>query len=138
MDLKRANEELEQLSNEENYWLNEKELAKLSVMPKSVDPTIERVSGGKRTDKMTDYLITLDEKGINENLERIRLKRENLLSYIEQELKILNKYGDVEKQIIYYREHAPKQLTWDEISKKVSYCERQCIRIYERAKQKKS
>ena len=47
MTLKEANEELEKLDNEYNYWLNEKERLSLLVTPKSMDIRPEMVEGGK-------------------------------------------------------------------------------------------
>lgn len=130
MTLKEANEELERLDNDYNYWLNEKEKLLSLVMPKSMDIRPEMVDGGKRVDRLAKYVETMDEKKINETLDYIKARRENLMNWIDQELKILGKYKEVEQLIIYYKEIDTRQHTWFEISKLVHYSETQCRRIY--------
>ena len=55
MNLIDAKRELQQLENEEIYWLNEKENIKSLVMPKGIDITPDKISGGKREDRMLKY-----------------------------------------------------------------------------------
>lgn len=130
MTLKEANEELERLDNEYNYWLNEKERLLLLVSPKSMDIRPEMVEGGKRVDRLALYVESMDEKKINETLDYIHAKKTNLMNFIDQELKILGKYNEVEKLIVFYKEIDIKEHTWVEISRLVHYSETQCRRIY--------
>ena len=130
MTLKEANEELEKLDNEYNYWLNEKERLSLLVTPKSMDIRPEMVEGGKRVDRLALYVESMDEKKINETLDYIQAKKQNLLNWMDQELKILGKYKEVEKLIVYYKEIDTKPHTWIEISRLVHYSESHCKRIY--------
>ena len=139
MTLKEANEQLERLDNDYNYWLNEKERLLLLVMPKSTDIRPEMVDGGKRIDKLAKYVETMEEKQINETLDYIQAKRENLMNWIDNELKILKKYNEVEQLIIHYKENIiikdkytgkQREMTWEEIAKEVHYNKDHCRRIY--------
>lgn len=134
MTLKEANEELERLDNEYNYWLNEKEKLSLLVTPKSMDIRPEMVEGGKRVDRLALYVESMDEKKINETLDYIQSRKLNLMNWMDQELKILGKYNEVEKLIVFYKEVDTKPRTWVEISRLVHYSESHCKRIYKNYK----
>lgn len=134
MTLKEANEELERLDNEYNYWLNEKERLFLLVSPKSMDIRPEMVEGGKRVDRLALYVESMDEKKINETLDYIQSRKQNLMNWMDQELKILGKYNEVEKLIVFYKEVDTKSRTWVEISRLVHYSESHCKRIYKNYK----
>ena len=75
MTLKEANKKLEELNNEYDYWLNEKEIVKTFVLPKSVSTDLERVDGGNRQDRMLKYVEILEEKQIDETLDYIFKRR---------------------------------------------------------------
>lgn len=128
MDLKSANKELEQLENEYEYWYSQKEIAKNLIIPKSVDIKLERVDGGKREDRLLKYVELLDDKKIDETLEYIFKRKQNLMNWMDNELKILGKYGELEKLIVYYKEL--ESLSWLQISQKVHYSVSHCKRIY--------
>lgn len=138
MDLKTANLELEKLENEYEYWLKEKEALLTIVMPKSPDPTKESVQGGTRVDKFAKYAELDDEKKINDTLDYIHKRKQNLLKWLTNELKILNKYGEVESLIIQYKENGiynPKEdrfveMTWEQIAKQVHYSKTFCRNVY--------
>lgn len=134
MTLKEANEELERIENEYNYWLNEKEKLLLLVMPKSTDIRPEIVDGGKRIDRMAKYVEEMEDRQIDETLNYIHERKLNLMNWIDQELKILGKYNEVEQLIVFYKEIDIKQRTWLEISKLVHYSESHCKRIYKNYK----
>lgn len=138
MTLKEANYEVEKLENEYNYWLQEKEELELLVLPKSMDITSEKVCGGKRIDKMLQYIETEDILQINNTLDYIHKRKINLLNWIDNELKILGKYEKIEQLIVYYKEESPKKYTWQQIAYKVHYSVIQCKRIYARYKQKRN
>lgn len=139
MTLKDANKELEQLENDYNYWLNEKENALSIVTVQAVDIKPEKVDGGTREDRMLNYAIKLDEKKIDETLEYIQRKKINLMNWMEEELRILKKYGEVESVIIQLKENKMvvdkisgknRNMTWDEIASEVHYSKSFCRNIY--------
>ena len=146
MTLKEANEELEKLDNEYNYWLNEKERLSLLVTPKSMDIRPEMVEGGKRVDRLALYVESMDDKKINETLEYIQKKKQNLMNWLDNELSILKKYNEIEQLIVYYKENVMitdkytnkrRNMTWEEISKEVHYSKDYCRKIYRNYKYKK-
>lgn len=131
MTIKEANYELKRLENEYNYWLNEKEQIKSLVFPKSTDIRLERVDGGKREDKLVKYAELLDDKKIDETLDYIDKKRNNLINWLNQELKIMEKYEPLKRKIIKLREE--KHLSYEKIGIAVGYSTRHVIRIYKEA-----
>ena len=146
MTLKEANEELERLDNEYNYWLNEKERLSLLVTPKSMDIRPEMVEGGKRVDRLALYVESMDDKKINETLDYIQKKKQNLMNWLDNELSILKKYNEIEQLIVYYKENVMitdkytnkrRNMTWEEISKEVHYSKDYCRKIYRNYKYKK-
>lgn len=138
MDLKTANAELEKLENEYEYWLKEKEAILTLVMPKSPDPTKEVVDGGTRVDKFIKYAELDDEKKINDTLDYIHKRKQNILRWLSKELKIMNKYGEVESLIIQYKENGKYneredkfiEMTWEQIAKEVHYSKTFCRNVY--------
>ncbi len=136
MDLKTANRELEKLDNEYNYWLKEKENLLSLVMPKASDVKEVVVDGGKRVDKLLKFVELEDEKQINETLEYIWKKKNNLMNWLDEELKILSKYEPLEQKIVKDRDE--KRMKWKEISKAEGYCVKQCQRIYDKYKKRET
>lgn len=147
MTLKDANKELEQLENDYNYWLNEKENALSIVTVQAVDIRPEKVDGGTREDRMLNYAIKLDEKKIDETLEYIQRRKINLMNWMKEELRILKKYGEVESVIIQLKENKiivdklsgkNRNMTWDEIASEVHYSKTFCRNIYRNYKKIRS
>lgn len=130
MTLKEANEELEKLDNEYNYWLKEKEIALGMVLPRATNVRLERVDGGNREERLLKYVEVLDNKKIDETLDYIFRRQQNLMKYIDEELKILGEYEPIERKIIELRNE--KNMKWKEIALNIGYCERQCQRIYDK------
>lgn len=143
MTIKEANYELKKLDNEYNYWLNEKEQLKSLVYPKATDIRLEKVDGGKREDRLEKYVELLDDKKIDETLSYIQSRKENLLNWLENEMKIMLKYGEIEKIIIQLKEEGKlingryKSLTWDEISTEVHWSKSFCRNVYRKYKHKR-
>lgn len=135
MTLREAQEQLKKLDNEYNYWLNEKELALSVVLPKDTDIRNEVVDGGKRIDKMLKYVEILDSKQIDETLDYIFRKQQNLMDYIDKELKIIGTYNYIEKRIYELRED---KVHWWKIGNIVGLSERQCRRIYKKMIQRRN
>lgn len=146
MTLKEANFELEKLDNEYNYWLNEKEQLKSMVLPQATDIRLERVYGGKREDRLLKYTSILDDKKIDETLNYISKRRQNLINWIKEELNIMLKYGEVEHVIIQLKENEVikdsstgkyRKLTWEEIARKVHWSKSFCRNVYRNYKKKR-
>ncbi len=143
MTLKEANRKLEQFENDYNYWLNEKEKLLSLISPKATDIRQEVVDGGKREDRLLKYAELEDEKQINNTLDYIQSRKLNLIEWIENELKILMKYGEVESVIIQLKERGKlingvyMQLTWDEISAEVHWSKSFCRNVYRKYKHKR-
>lgn len=134
MTLKEANFQVEQLENQYEYYLNEKASLEGLVLPRSMDIKPEKVDGGKLEDNLSKYIELKDIKQIDEMLAYIHAKKQNLLTWIENELKILGKYDQVEQLVVYYKEIDTRKLSWIEISTLVHYSVSQCKRIYRRYK----
>ena len=138
MTLKEANKELEKLDNEYTYWLNQKETLLNLVYPKATDIKPEIIQGGKREDRLLKYIELEDEKQINATLDYIHKKKTNLMNWMDTELKILLKYGEIESAIAQLKETRIldnvtkkwRERTWEEISQEVSYNKDHCRRIY--------
>lgn len=137
MTIKEANNKLEKIDNDINYWLNEKEIELSKVLPKATDTTQERVSGGTRVDKFIKYAEALEVKQIDEKLDKLYAQKKNLEDYIEKELHRLNKYREVEQLIVYYKEQCTENYTWVQISQRVYYSPTQCRNIYRKWKKER-
>ena len=138
MTLKEANKELEKLDNEYTYWLNQKETLLNLVYPKATDIKPEIIQGGKREDRLLKYMELEDEKQINATLDYIHKRKNNLMNWMDTELKILLKYGEIESAIVQLKETRIldnitkkwRERTWEEISQEVRYNKDHCRRIY--------
>lgn len=141
MNLREAKKEIEKLENEIERLLADKELIQKFTEPQAVDTTKIMTAGGKRSDKFLNYVILEDEKGINTKLDIAYGKKANLEQWVENELRILNKYSELEKQIVYYKEdYVPKnkfQTTWWYIANQVNASESTCRRIYKKYKKQR-
>lgn len=137
MNLKEARKELEKIDNDINYWLREKELEFVKTQPGAVDTTKEIVSGGKRVDRFLKYAISVENKKIDKELDKLYAKKQNLEEYVEKELHRLGKYREVEQLIVYYKEQCLEEYTWVNISQRVFLSVSQCKKIYKRFKEKR-
>lgn len=146
MNLKEANKELEKLENEYNYWLREKEQLLVLLGPRSTDIREERVDGGKRVDRLYKYIELEDERKINATLDYIAKRKENLLKWINTELEILQKYGEVESAIIQLKENGIvrdkntnkyREMTWEEIANQVHWSRSFCRNVYRNYRKKR-
>lgn len=146
MNLKEANKELEKLENEYNYWLREKEQLLVLLGPRSTDIREEKVDGGKRVDRLYKYIELEDEKKINATLDYIAKRKENLLKWINTELEILQKYGEVESAIIQLKENGIvrdkntnkyREMTWEEIANQVHWSRSFCRNVYRNYRKKR-
>lgn len=139
MNLIEAKKELQQLENEEIYWLNEKESIKSLVMPKGIQITADKVNGGIREDRMLKYTELLDDKKIDETLDYIWKRKRNIMNYIETELKIIGEYNNLEQKIYelrydqeYMKQNKGKKRPFRQIGNIVGYSGMQCNRILQK------
>ncbi len=139
MNLIDAKRELQQLENEENYWLNEKENLKSLVMPKGIQIQADKVNGGKREDRMLKYAELLDDKKIDETIDYIHKRKINIMNYIEEELKIIGTYGLIESKIYelrydpnYSKTNNGKKRPFWLIGEEVGLSASQCCRILQK------
>lgn len=146
MTLKEANKELEKLENEYEYWLLEKENLLKLVRPQGTEVKAERVDGGTREDRLLKYVELEDEKKINDTLDYIFKRQQNLLKWLKSELEIMLKYGEEEAVIIQLKENKRirdkntgkyRDLTWEEISKEVHWSKTFCRNVYRHYKKKR-
>lgn len=146
MTLNEANNKLEKINNDLEYELNEKQILFNKTQPQAVDTTKENVEGGTREDKNMKYVESLEEKEIDDRIDKLVRRKRNIQNWISKELKILNKYNELEQLIRYYKENERvydaykkknRELTWKEIGTKVSYHPDYCRRIYRLYKRKR-
>lgn len=138
MTIKEANNKLEKIDNDIEYWLKEKEIELSNVLPKAVDITKERVAGGKREDRFFKYAEALEYKKIDDKLDKLYAQKRNIEDYIEKELHRLGKYREVEQLIVYYKEQSIENFTWNQIAQRVYYSKEQCQRIYKKWKKERN
>ena len=133
MTLKEANYEVERLNNKLNKLLKDKELLETMVDPKSTDYAKIVVDGGKHSNILELYILKQELPRWKDLDKRIKITQEeikNYMDWIDNELKILNKYNKIEQLIVYYKEIDTKEYTWYQIANMVHYSIRQCKRIY--------
>lgn len=140
MTLRDANCKVEQLNNDLDTMLRNKEILECMVEPSAVDTTKIMVDGGKHCNMFEVYVETKDLdkwKNLEKNIKKTQEEIENYINWIDKELKILNKYRKVEQLIVYYKEIAIKDYTWASIGLLVHYSKEQCQRIYKNYKEKR-
>lgn len=146
MTLKEANKQLEKLENDYEYYLKEKEEIESLVTPKATDIRSEKVDGGKRTDRLLEYIEKMDTKKIDETLDYIFQRKKNLINWIDEELRIMGKYGEIESLIVQLKENTLvedkvtkkyRNMTWEEIGRKINYNKDHCRKIYRLYKKKR-
>ena len=146
MTLTEVKEQLERLDNELEYKLKEKEILFQKTQPQAVDTTKENVEGGTRSDKYLNYVETIEEKNINVEIDKLYQRRRNLENWLNNELKILGKYNEIEQLVRYYKEEVQvidkytrrrRGLTWQEIGEKIHYSPVWCRKVYKLYKMKR-
>lgn len=136
LTIKEANNRIDEIDNKLEYYLNKKELEFNKTQPKATDIKTDITTGGARVDKNIQYMIICEQ--YDPIIDSLQNEKQILLDFVEKELKRINKYGDVEQQIIYYKEqYIPRyhdEVTWYFISRKVHASESTCKRIYKKYK----
>lgn len=146
LTLESASKELEKLENDWRYWYSRMEQIVSLVLPSAANLDGEKVDGGKRVDTLLRYCELKDELQIDTTLKYIEDKMNALTVWIENELKRLDKYSDVEQTIVFLRERKRvkdkytgriRNMTWNEIAKEVHYSERSVKYFYQNALEKR-
>lgn len=136
MTIKEANNQINRIDNEIEYYLKKKELEMSKMMPQATKYDKTLVDGGKREDKYASYAIK--NELLDKELDKLFKEKFLLENFIEKELLRLGKYDEVEQLIVYYKEQSLDKLTWLQISQKVHYSVIQCKRIYKKWKGQRS
>lgn len=135
LTIKDANCKIKQIDNQLEYYLNKKERAFNRTQPKPADIK-DNIHGTSKTDANLEYVLICEE--IDPIITELQDDKKALLDFVDKELQRINKYRDLEQQVIYYKEqYIPKgdeEVTWYFISKKVYASESTCRRIYKRYK----
>ena len=142
MTLKEARKRIEQLDNDIDFQINEYERIFGKTQPQSIDTSKVNVKGGTRVERFLQFVQEDEEKGISKILIDKQEEKQNLEKWVETELKILGKYHDLVKQVVYYKEdYIPskyEEVTWYFISRKVHASESTCKRPYRKWKNKRN
>lgn len=120
----------EQLMNELELYLEQKEINFIKTQPKSpiMKDVIEGKSDGfKISDKFTHYIIK-DEK-FDEKIFTLQKEINALEKYIINEMERINKAGG-HYLIKYYRD--VERFSWEKISRLTHYSLRQCHNLYKK------
>lgn len=140
--LRDAKKEIDRLDNDIEKLLKDKEAKFNKTQPQAVDPSAIKTISGKRVDKFLIYASYLADKEIDEQLNFLYERKENWIRWVENELKILGKYDELEQQIVYYKEdYLPRnsfEKTWYFIAQKVHASESTCRRIYRKYKKQRN
>ena len=135
MTIKEANNQINKLDNEIEYYLKKKELETRKLMPQATRYDKTLVDGGKRVDKYANYVIKSEI--IDKELDNLFQAKRLLEDFVEKELIRLNKYDEVLQLIVYYKEQCFEKLTWQQISNRVHYSVAQCRNLYRKYKKKR-
>ena len=138
LTIKEANNRIEHIDNQLDYYLNKKEQAFNKTQPKATNIT-DDVKGTNVVDKNMEYVIVCEE--LDPIIDNLQEEKKLLLDFIDKELIRLKKYKELEQLVIYYKEqYIPKgseEITWYFISRKVYASESTCKRIYRRYKKQR-
>ena len=139
LTIKEANNRIEYIDNQLDYYLYKKEQAFNKTQPKATNIT-DDVKGTNVVDKNMEYVIVCEE--LDPIIDSLQEEKKLLLDFIDKELIRLKKYKDLEQLVIYYKEqYIPKgseEITWYFISRKVYASESTCRRIYKRYKKQRN
>lgn len=136
MTIKEANNQINKIDNEIEYYLKKKELEMSKMMPQAIKYDKTLVDGGKREDKYANYAVK--NELIDKELDRLYAEKRLLEDFVEKELIRLKKYDEVVQLIVFYKEESLKKYTWLQISQRVHISESQCKRIYRKYKKERN
>lgn len=129
LTLKEIKRFIEELENDLEYFLAKKEILFNKTQPSAVDYSKDSVQGGKRANKYDDYVASIEELDINENIDKIYCLLKINQDWYDKKLEILGEYEPLIRKIIELRENDTK---WELIAGRVGYSARQCQRYYDK------
>lgn len=136
MTIKEANNQINKIDNEIEYYLKKKELEMAKMMPQATKYDKTLVDGGKREDKYANYVVK--NELIDKTIDKLYDDKRLLEDFIEKELIRLKKYDEVMQLVVFYKEQCFEKLTWQQISNRVHYSVIQCKRIYKKWKNQRN
>lgn len=136
MTIREANNQINRIDNEIEYYLKKKELEMTKMLPQATKYDKTLVDGGKREDKYANYVVK--NELIDKIIDKLYADKRLLEDFIEKELIRLKKYDEVVQLIVFYKEESLKKYTWLQISQRVHISESQCKRIYRKYKKERN
>lgn len=125
MSITQIKSKIEELNNNLDYLLEQKEQAYLMTQPKATQLKEISVIGGKRESIYDKYVIK-NEK-LDPAIDFLQNQIKLLENYLNKELKRISKYDEWEQKVIYLREAGN---TWLYIACNTPFSVRTCQRIY--------
>ena len=132
MSITQIKSKIEELNNNLEYLLEEKEQAFLMTQPKATQLKEVSVLGGKRESIYDKYVIK-NEK-LDPAIDFVQNKIKMLEDYLNKELERINKYDEWEQKVIYLRSSGK---TWLYIACNTPFSIRTCQRIYSKYTKKR-
>lgn len=132
MTIRDANNQINRIDNEIEYYLKKKELEMTKMMPQATKYDKTLVDGGKREDKYTNYVVK--NELIDKIVDKLYAEKRLLEDFVEKELIRLKKYDEVLKLIVFYKEQCFEKYTWLQISQRTHYSVTQCRNMYRKWK----
>ena len=126
MDLGEAKSLLKRFKNQLEYWENEKEIAFNETQPKATNLEEERVQGGVPSNKNITYMVRIEK--IDKKIDVLQRRINNLKSYIDKEIEIINSYDPIQAKIIILRDK--NHYKWEIVSRLTGYSISQAKRKY--------
>lgn len=105
MLVKDANDRVESIENEINYWLDIKEIKELN------ENSINDLD-----DEFKNIFSDIDIK-----IDKLYEERNALNKIIDEHLNKTSSYNELLKKIIHYKEEVPEYYSWKEISNELNY-----------------
>lgn len=135
MTLEDIYNQLERLENNLEFYQNRLEQIRTLVLPRATQFDKVLVDGGQHTDNILKFIEKEDELQIENTIEYIKKRIEDLNELKDKEIKRLANYGETVKAVVILREREFKKewngkkrrLTWDEIARKL-YCSEKSAR----------
>ena len=137
MNLKEAREILDCIENDLILVKEMKDYLFSKTQPGSIEYSFDKITSFSKQDKFLDYVEKLEQKGIDEKLKDLLTRKKIIEKWLNAELEQLRQTKQVEQLVVYYRDCVKiidkgikRQMTWEEISKKIYYSPDYCRHIY--------
>lgn len=137
MSLKEAQEILDSIEIDLILVKEIKDYLFSKTQPGSIEYSFDKITSISKQDKFLDYVEKLEQKGIDEKLKDLLTRKQIVEKWLNAELEQLKQSKQIEQLVVYYREcvlvkenGTKRQMTWEEISKKIYYSPDYCKHIY--------